>query len=125
MAKLLRNRTLSIMIAILAFMAYALAPQMLCEMQASPAKAMQMAAEMPACHGAHATAGEPLHHGGGTHACCKLCVCHPAVTALPTTLALQPVLNAGKPVLQRAVSAAAPARIFTNKSSPRGPPLHL
>lgn len=124
MHKLLRNRTLSIMIAILAFMAYALAPQMLCQAQAA-------ASPVPACHQAQSDSATLQQQGGmdgkdhKQHACCKLCVCHPGITALPTALTAQPILYAGKQVLHRAASVAAPVRVFTNKSSPRGPPLHL
>jgi len=121
MATLLRNRTLNLMIAVLAFVLFTFAPQMLCQQMADGASATPGA---PACHAMQPDAKPPLQ-GGSQHACCKLCVCHPGITALPTTAGPQPLLRAGQPLLYSALAAAPPARRFTTKSSPRGPPLPL
>jgi len=131
MTKLLRNRTVTFMLAILAFMTFTLGPDAWCPMQARAVAAQAVGQAMASCHEmappaqVHGSQPSKQAHNGGQHSCCKICVCHPGISALPATSVMPPMLAAARFLPHRALHAAVPQRAFTNKSSPRGPPLQL
>lgn len=56
------------------------------------------------------------------HACCKVCVCHPAATALLTAFYVPTLLPPSHDTLPAPAKVCVAPGIFSTKSSPRGPP---
>ena len=121
MRKLLRNRILTIMIAIFAIVSNLLAPEVLSQMQAR-AGVMPMMAAMPLCHGGGGDGQKAPEGSTQQHACCKVCVCHPAASGLPSAPYLPATFPASRAMLNEAAPAGKVVVCFNNKSSPRGPP---
>jgi len=132
MGKILRNRTLSLMIAIFAIITNVLSPEVLSEVQGQGRTAsgleichsmmsMQMESEMDSMSSSDANV-EPRSAGMKGHACCKVCVCHPAATALPTAFFMPVLLPLSQEALPAPRKAGLPPSKFSTKSSPRGPP---
>ncbi|MYM67321.1 hypothetical protein GTP45_10810 [Pseudoduganella sp. FT55W] len=136
MTKLLRNRTLSIWIAICAILSFALTPEVLCQVMPRTAMSQNMAI----CHAqmqsmdtmesmesmesmqAMGEQGKPM---AKSHSCCKVCVCNPASSALPSPPYFHPLPPAAHDVLAPQTQATIAAAVHCNKSSPRGPPEQL
>jgi hypothetical protein len=115
MGKLLRNRTLCLVIAIFAFMAFA------------RAGAVQgMATGMQMCHAPMQSPTKSQRDGAmQDHSCCKACVCHFGSSVPPSAPYSHAFPPASHDVIAAPLHAAMLAGIFSNKSSPRGPPLHV
>lgn len=120
MRKLLRNRMLTTMIAIFAIVSNLLAPEVFSQMQAR-AGGMPMMAAMPICHGGGDRQQAP-EDTTQQHACCKVCVCHPAASGLPSAPYLPATFPASRAILNQAAPVGKVVVCFNNKSSPRGPP---
>lgn len=118
MSKLARNRMLTIMIAIFAIVSNLLAPRVYAQMQVR-ADTMPM---MAMCHSAAGNSQPATDGAPQQHACCKVCVCHPAATGLPTAPYLPATFAASRAMLNDAAPAGEVLVCFNNKSSPRGPP---
>ncbi|TFW21430.1 DUF2946 family protein [Duganella callida] len=127
MSQRLRHRLVMFMIAVMAIIAFARAGVM--------DNTMGSMAGMQMCHGAgmpmamqpgEPSAGHrPADGAMPDHACCKVCVCHPGLSALPPGFHACVLPAAARAIETVAARVVAAAGVFSTKSSPRGPPAHV
>ncbi|MYM22607.1 DUF2946 domain-containing protein [Duganella sp. FT135W] len=120
------------MIALFAIITNVLSPEALTQVQSTADSAsrmeichammaMPMASDMDAMGPADADSA-PRDGATKGHACCKVCVCHPAATALPTAFYVPTLLLPSHQTLPSPGKVGLPPGKFSTKSSPRGPP---
>ncbi|MFA9218572.1 MAG: DUF2946 family protein [Sphingomonadaceae bacterium] len=132
MGKIRRNRALSLMIAIFAIITNVLIPTVFSQTQ-GPLQAlsglkichampsMQTASDMVRLSGAEQNES-PRDGVMKSHACCKVCVCHPAAFALPTAAYIATFAPPADDTARGPGDVLATLCIRHTKSSPRGPP---